>query len=151
MSDISIDQIKSLRERTGLSVAEVKKALAEAGGDEAKAIELLKSRGGDIAMKKSGRELNSGIIDAYVHGTKQTGCMLELLCETDFVARNEEFVALAHEIAMHVTAMKPRNQDELLAQPFIKDPNRTVKDLITDHIAKIGENIQVGRFELFEL
>lgn len=151
MTEISIEQIKSLREKTGLSVAEVKKALTEAGGDETKALELLKSRGGDIATKKAGRELNAGVVDAYVHGNKKTGVMLELLCETDFVARNDEFLALAHDLAMHITAMKPASAEELMEQPFIKNPEQTIRELVTGLIAKIGENIQVGRFELFEI
>ena len=151
MADISIDQVKSLRDKTGLSVADVKKALTESGGDEAKALEILSKRGGDIAAKKSSRELKAGIIDSYIHSTRRVGCMVELLCETDFVGRNEEFQTLAHDIAMHVTAMKPASNEELLEQPFIKNPDQTIRDLITAHVAKIGENIQIGRFELFEL
>ncbi len=151
MAEISIDQIKSLRDRTGLSVADVKKALTEAGGDEARAMELLKARGGDVAAKKAGRELKAGIVEAYVHSNRKIGCMLELLCETDFVARNEGFLGLAHDLAMHITAMKPADNEELLEQPFIKDPNQTIKEVITAHIAKIGENIQVGRFEVFQI
>jgi elongation factor Ts len=151
MSDVSIDQIKSLREKTGLSVAEVKKALAEAGGDEAKAMEVLKARGDVVAAKKADRELGAGIIDAYVHANRRAGCMLELLCETDFVGRNEEFQTLAHDIAMHITAMKPASIEELLGQPFIKNPDQTISQLLTASIAKIGENIKIGRFELFEI
>lgn len=151
MAEVSIEQVKSLRDKTGLSVADVKKALTKVGGDETKALELLKSRGGDIAVKKAGRELNAGIIESYVHSNRKAGAMLELLCETDFVARTDEFLALAHDIAMHITAMKPASADELMEQPFIKNPEQTIKELLTGHIAKIGENIQVGRFELFEL
>ena len=151
MSSITIEQVKTLRNKTGLSVADVKKALSEAKGDEAKALEILKKRGGDVASKKSGRELKAGIIDSYIHGNRQSGCMIELHCETDFVCRNEEFKTLAHDLAMHITAMKPANKEELLEQQFIKNPDQTIQDLIAAHIAKIGENIQVGRFELFEL
>ena len=151
MAEISIDQIKVLRDKTGLSVAAVKKALSEANGDETKALELLKARGGAVAAGKAGRELKAGIVESYVHGNKRTGCMLELMCETDFVARNSEFIELAHDLAMHITAMKPQNKEELLEQPFIKDPNQTIKDLMTGVIAKLGENIQVGRFEQFEI
>jgi len=151
MSDISIDAIKSLRDRTGLSVADVKKALTEAGGDEAKAVELLKARGGDIATKKAGRELNAGLVDSYVHSNRKVGCMVEVLCETDFVARNEEFQQFAHDVAMHIAAMKPATVEELLEQPSIKDPNVTIGGLLTGLIAKIGENMQIGRFELFEI
>jgi elongation factor Ts len=151
MSNISVEQIKSLREKTGLSMADVKKALAESGGDEAKALEILAARGGDIAAKKSGRELKAGIIDSYVHSNRQTGALVELLCETDFVARTDEFQGLAHDIAMHITAMKPANIQELLEQPFIKNPEQTVGALLTSYIAKIGENIQLARFETFEV
>ncbi len=151
MSDISIEQIKSLREQTGLSMADVKKALTEAGGDDAKALELLAARGGAIAAKKAGRELKAGVVDAYVHSNKLAGAMVELRCETDFVARTEEFVALAHDIAMHATAMKPASVEELLEQPFIKDPNQTVGAFLTASIAKIGENIQVGRVDTFTI
>ncbi len=149
--DISIDQIKALREETGLSVADVKKALDEAGGDTDKARELLASQGGAIAAKKSGRELKAGIVDSYIHTNKLSGCMVELRCETDFVSRGEGFQALAHDLTLHITAMKPQNLEELLEQPFIKNPEQTIRDLVTSHIAKLGENIQIGRFEVFEI
>ncbi len=151
MSEISIDQVKELREETGLSVGDIKKALTEAEGDVAKARELLASRGGDIAAKKAGRDLKAGLIDSYVHTNKQSGCMLELRCETDFVSRGEGFQELAHDLSLHITAMKPQNIEELLAQPFIKNPEQTIQDLIASNIAKLGENIQIGRFEVFEI
>lgn len=151
MADVSLDQIKSLREKTGLSMADVKKALTEAGGDEAKALEALAARGGDIAAKKAGRELKAGVVDAYVHNNKMSGAMVELLCETDFVSRTDEFVALAHDIAMHVTAMKPASIEELMKQPFIKNPEQTISALLTSAIAKIGENIKLERFESFTI
>ncbi len=151
MADISIDQIKSLRDETGLSVADIKKALTEAGGDVDKTRELLASRGGDIAAKKAGRELKAGIVDSYIHNNKLSGCMIELLCETDFVSRGEVFQNLAHDLVLHITAMKPQNVEELMEQAFIKNPEQTVRDLVTSHIAKLGENIQVGRFEVFQI
>ena len=151
MADISIDQIKALRDETGLSVADIKKALTEAGGDVDKTRELLASRGGDIAAKKAGRDLRAGLIDSYIHNNKLSGCMLELRCETDFVSRGEVFQTLAHDLSLHITAMKPQNVEELMEQPFIKNPEQTIKDLITSHIAKLGENIQVGRFEVFQI
>ncbi len=151
MADISIDQIKSLRDETGLSVADIKKALIEAGGDIDKTRELLASRGGDIAAKKAGRELKAGLVDAYIHNNKLSGCMLELRCETDFVSRGEVFQALAHDLALHITAMKPQNVEELMEQMFIKNPEQTIHDLITSHIAKLGENIQISRFEVFQI
>lgn len=146
-----IDKIKNLRDDTGLSFNEIKKALDEAGGDEVKAKEALKAYGAAIAAKRSAREAKEGIIESYVHTTKKVGALVELLCETDFVARNAEFQQLAKDIAMHVVAMKPSDIAELLAQPFVKDPNITVQDLITQYVAKIGENIQLGKFALFEI
>lgn len=145
------DKIKELRDKTGLSFNEIKKALSETGDVVEKALETLKSRGALVAGKKSARQVKDGIVEAYVHSTRKVGCILELLCETDFVARNEEFRSLAHELAMHITAMKPASTDELLGQEYIKDPSWKVKDLIDQHIAKLGENIQVGRFEIFEI
>ena len=145
------DKIKNLRESTGLSLSQIKKALDEAGGDETKAREILKAQGVAVAAKKSSREMKEGIVDAYIHANKKLGVMVEVSCETDFVARNSEFQKLAHDLAMHIAASKPGNAEELLGQPFIKDPSLTVHDLISQHIAKLGENIQVGRFEIFEI
>ena len=146
-----LDKIKSLRDETGLSVADIKKALSEAAGDIDKARELLVSRGGDIAAKKVGRELKAGLVDSYIHNNKLSGCILELLCETDFVSRGEIFQTLAHDLALHITAMKPQDVEELMEQMFIKNPQQTIRDLITSHIAKLGENIQIGRFEVYEI
>jgi|SRR3989344_1722862 len=147
----NIDKVKQLRDQTGLSFSEINKALDEAGDDIEKAKALLAARGANIADKKSSRQLKAGIVDSYIHSTKKLGVMLELLCETDFVARNEEFQSLAHELAMHISAFKPGNVDELLSQPFVKDPSQTVKDLINQRVAKLGENIQIGRFQILEI
>lgn len=144
-------KLKQLRDSTGLSFNAIKKALEESGDDVGRALELLKSQGAAVADKKASRELKAGIVEAYIHSNKKLGCMFELLCETDFVARNDEFKSLAHEIAMHIAAMKPTSNASLLAQSFIKDPSQTVKDLISQHIAKLGENIQVGKFEILEI
>src|SRR3989344_4012978 len=144
------DKIKQLRDSTGLSLGQIKKALDEAGGDEAKAMELLKAQGLATAEKKSSREVKEGIIDSYIHANKKLGSMVEIMCETDFVARNSDFQNLAHDIAMHIAASRPGNVEELLAQPFIKDPNITVKEIVNQCIAKVGENIQISRFEIFE-
>ncbi len=146
-----IDKIRALRDQTGLSFDKIRKALEEANGDEAKAIEVLKSYGADTAAKKADRQVREGVVEAYVHATHKVGAMLELFCETDFVARNEEFRALAKDIVLHVTAMKPATAEELLAQPFVKDPAVTIQDLITQTIAKVGENIQLGRFVVYEI
>jgi len=146
-----IEKIKNLREATGLSFNQIKKALDEAGGDEVKAVEVLKSYGTSVAEKKSSRELKEGIVDSYIHGNKKVGSILELHCETDFVARNEEFQLLAHNLAMHIAATHPTDEAELLGQAFIKDPNVTIQDLITSAIAKLGENIRIGKFATFVL
>jgi len=149
MSDTN--KIKQLRDSTGLSLGQIKKALDEAGGDEIKARGILKAQGIAVAAKKSSREVKEGVIDSYIHANKKLGAMVEVLCETDFVARNAEFQKLAHDLAMHVAAVRPGTVDDLVAQPFVKDQAITVKELIDQYIAKLGENIQVGRFEIFEI
>lgn len=146
-----VEKIKHLRESTGLSFNEIKKALDESGGDEVKAVEILKTHGVKVAEKKASREVKEGIVASYVHATKKLGSMVEVFCETDFVARNNDFQGLAKEIAMHIAASKPESVSNLLNQPFVKNPDITVKDLINGYIAKLGENIQVGRFELFKI
>ena len=146
-----IEKIKNLRDSTGLSLGEIKKALSESNGDEEKAREILSTLGSKMADKKSSRLVKEGVVDSYIHSNKKVGSMVEILCETDFVARNTEFQNLAHELAMHIVAMRPANNEELLSQPFVKDQNITVKDLINQHIAKLGENIQIGRFEVLAI
>jgi len=167
----NLEQIKKLREKTGAGIVEVKKALDEAGDDETKALELLRKRGQEKAGKKAGREAFEGVIGSYVHSNGKIGAMVKLQCETDFVARNVEFKALAQDIAMHITAANPqyiRPEDvpaeikegkenkfseeiSLLTQPFVKNPEQTVGDLISEKIGKIGENIQIGEFSRLEL
>ncbi len=146
-----IELIKELRDATGLSFKEIREALGESGGDKARAIEVLKAHGAALAQKKASRETQEGVIDAYIHATKKIGALVELLCETDFVARNPLFAELSHELAMHIAAMDPRDVEELLKQSFIKDEDISVQDLITQYIAKLGENIKVGRFIRFEI
>lgn len=146
-----IDKIKALRDSTGLSLNEIKRALTEAGGKEERAREILQKLGVKMAAKRSARQVKEGVIDTYVHNTRKVASVVELLCETDFVARNVEFQKLAHELAMHIAAMKPGSLDELLNQPFVRDQDMTVKDLISQYVAKLGENIQVDRFEIFEI
>jgi elongation factor Ts len=156
--------IKELREKTGAGIMECKRAIDDAVGDLARAEQLLKERGLAKAEKKLGREANQGIVDSYIHAGGRIGALVEVNCETDFVARNEEFRALVHEIAMQVAAMNPsRISGEepiadgavgdvpLLEQPFIKDNARTIQDLVTEHIARLGENIVVRRIARFEL
>src|SRR3989344_2971771 len=149
MSDT--EKIKHLRDTTGLSLDQIKKALDEAGGDVSRTMEVLKAHGVAVASKKSSREVKEGVVDAYIHATKKLGALVEVLCETDFVARNVEFQKLAHELAMQVAATKPGTLEDLLSQPFIMDQDITIKDLINQYVAKLRENIQVGRFEIFEI
>ena len=146
-----LDQIKKLREQTDVSVMQCKKALEEAGGDFDKALELLREEGAKIAEKKSEREMKAGIVDAYIHSNKQIGAMVEVLCETDFVARNKDFQEFVHNIAMHIAAMNPSNKEELLEQAYIKNPNITIADYIKEAVQKFGENINISRFEVFNL
>src|SRR3989338_4331845 len=151
MAKSEIEKIKDLRDSTGLSFNEIKKSLAEAGGDKERAKEILQKLGVQMAAKKSSRQVKEGVIDTYVHSTRKIASVVELLCETDFVAKNVEFQKLAHELAMHIAALRPGSVDELLGQPFIKDQDISVKELINQNIAKLGENIQLGRFEVFEI
>ncbi len=191
-----LELIKKIREQTGAGVVDVKKALDETKGDEAKAIEILRKKGQDKALKKSGREAKEGVVASYIHSNGKLGAMVKLFCETDFVARNEEFQALAKDIAMHISATDPqflnpedvsdkavekekeiwetqlkeegkpeemigkimegkekkfREEISLMTQPFVKDPEITIGELVTQKIGKIGENIQIGEYSRFEL
>lgn len=147
---ITTEQIKELREKTGISIAQCKKALEEAGGDMAKALEWLKAKSAEIADKKADRELGAGVVSAYIHGDK-IGAMITLQTETDFVSKNPEVKALADDIAMHVSAMMPADVAELLTQPFIKNPDQTVGDLIKTAIQKFGERVEVGQIVRIEV
>ena len=145
---------------------ECKKALLQTRGDMDKALQILKEEGLLEAKKKAGRATTQGLIEAYVHTGGRIGAMVEVNCETDFVARTDEFKKLAHHLAMQVAAMPPQfvSKEEapeevdiepeaacLLLQPYIKDPNKTIQDIITETIAKVGENIKIKRFARFEL
>ena len=144
--------IKKLREQTGAGVMDVKKALEEARGDAEKALEILKSRGLEIAGKKAERTTSQGRIESYVHGNPPTiGVLVELLCETDFVAKNDGFGKLTREIAMQVASMNPADSQELLEQEYIRDPGKSVQDLLNEAIGKFGENIRIGRFVRYKL
>lgn len=147
----NIETIKQLRDSTGFSLDEIRKALEEARGDKARAVEILKAHGASIAERKSARTTNQGIVEAYIHSTKKVGAMVEILCETDFVARNPMFTQLAHELAMHIAAMDPADMKELLSQFYIKDQDQTVADFVQNYIAKLGENIKIGKFARFQL
>jgi elongation factor Ts len=141
MADVNV--VKNLRDQTGLSFDKIKKALDEASGDQAKALDILKAQAGEQAAKKADRDAKDGLVASYVHSTNRIGAMLTLACETDFVARNDDFKALARDLAMHASAMRPASPDEMLAQAFVKDPNVTVQDVINQAIQKLGENIKL--------
>ena len=165
--EISTAHIKELREKCGAGVMDCRSALIETQGDLQKAAELLKERGCAKAAKKADRVTAHGLAETYVHTGGRVAAMVELNCETDFVARTDEFKRLAHEIAMQVAAMNPSfvlaeqvppgtviPEGEiicLLDQAFIKDPSKTIKDLMIEVIARVGENIRVSRFARFEV
>lgn len=151
MAEITTADIKSLREETGLSIAEVRKALDAAQGDKTKALEILKGRSVEAAAKKADRTLGSGSVASYIHGGGTSGTLVELSCETDFVSKNEEFKNLAKDIAMHVAAMNPVDVAELLTQPFIKSPDKTIQDLVNGAIQKFGERTEIRRFTRFSV
>ena len=191
-----LEKIKTIREKTGAGVVDVKKALTQANGDEEKAIEILRKSGQAKAVKKSERTAKEGVVVSYVHSNNRIASMVKLLCETDFVARNSDFQELGKDIAMHVAAMNPkfltpedvsrdlvekekeiwieqlkkegkpeamiakimegkekkfREELALLSQPFIKNPEVTIRELIAEKIGVIGENIQIGEFVRYEL
>jgi len=148
---ITTEEIRALREATGLSIMQCQKALEQAGGDKDKAIAILKERGAEIAAKKSDRTLGAGIVVSYIHTGDTVGTMLELLCETDFVAKNPEFKSVARDIAMHIAAMSPADTAELLEQPFIKDPRQKIVDLINSTVQKFGERTEIGHFVRFSI
>jgi elongation factor Ts len=164
--EITTAQVKELREKTGAGVMDCRRALMETGGDMDKAIEVLRAQSLTKAAKKAERVVRQGVIETYIHTGGRIGAMVEVNCETDFVARTDVFKQLAHDIAMQVAAQEPVciSEDKmpkdselpkevacLLLQPFIKDPSRTIQDLINEAIARTGENIKVNRFARFEL
>ena len=164
--EISAVEIKALREKTGAGVMDCKRALTETGGDFEVACDVLRSWGLAVAEKKAGRITEQGLIETYVHTGGRIAVLVEVNCESDFVARTETFRELAHDLAMQVAATAPlyvnpedASQGEeslpdecyLMLQPFIKDPTRTVRDIVTEAIARVGENIRVRRFVRFEL
>ena len=163
---ISVDRVKELRDQSGAAIMQCRNALIEAQGDIEKALEILKQQSISLAEKKTNRATTQGLIEAYVHAGGRIGAMVEVNCETDFVARTDEFKKLAHHLAMQVAAMAPKfiSSEEvpegteiepqtacLLLQPDIKEPDKTVREIIVETIAKVGENIKVGRFARFEL
>ncbi len=155
MVTVTADQIKTLRDKTGVSMMQCREVLIEADGDMDKALALLKAKGASIASKKGDRELGAGTVQSYIHGQGALGSMVELMCETDFVARNEEFQALAKDIAMQIAATDEEvlrgGNDALLKQPFFKDPSQTIGGLIDGAVQKFGERTQLGRFVKFTI
>lgn len=164
--EVSVVMVKQLREQCGAGIMECRNALIEAGGDTDKAARILKENGLIKAQKKAGRTTTQGLIEAYIHTGGNIGAMVEVSCETDFVARTDEFKELAHHLAMQVAAIPPQfiSREEvpdkadiesdtacLLLQPYIKSPDKTVQDIVTETIAKVGENIKIKRFVRFEL
>ena len=163
---VSVDAIKALREETGAGVMDCKRALEAADGDVGRAQDILRQEGIASAAKKASRATNDGVVESYIHSGGRIGVLVEVNCETDFVARTPEFRELAHNLAMQVAAMDPQHVDEadlpegaevnpqedcLLQQAFIRDPSKTIEDLLKETVGKLGENIRVRRFTRFAL
>lgn len=164
--DITTQMIKKLREQCGAGIMDCRGALVTTNGDVKKALAILKEKGLVKAQNKSERITMQGLVESYIHTAGRIGALVEINCETDFVARTEEFKCLAHDVAMQVAALSPSFVSEedipdgtevdpvescLLSQPFIKDPTKTIKDIIVETIAKTGENIKIRRFIRYEL
>ncbi len=143
--------VQRLRAETNAGVMDCKRALEDAAGDFEKAKVLLKERGLASVAKKAGREAKEGTVASYIHAGGRIGALVEIASETDFVARGEEFQKLAQEVAMQVAAMAPADLDDLLAQAYIRDGSKTIKDLVTAVAVKTGENVSVRRFQRFAL
>lgn len=151
MAKVTAQLIREVKEETGAPMVRAKKVLDELNGDKSAAIEILRKEGFEKMAKRADRETANGVVASYSHHTGKVASLVELLCETDFVARNELFVELAKSIAMQVASMSPADADELLSQDFIKEPGKTVKDLISEVTAKTGENIRLGKFTRLEV
>lgn len=160
--EISAAAVKELREKTGAGIMDCKRALEDTNGNVDKAIEALRQKGLMKHTKVAGREVKQGVIESYIHTGGRIGALVEVNCETDFVARTDEFRTLAREIAMQVASMNPKTvgtiggegdegDDALLSQEYIRDSRKSIRDLIKETIAKVGENIQVSRFMRFEV
>lgn len=148
---VNINTIKKLRNETGAGVMRVKNVLDEVKGDEKKALEILKKEGFERVAKRSDRATSQGIVASYIHHSGKIGVLVEILVETDFVAKNELTQALGKEIALQVASMNPKNLKELLDQEFIKEPKKTISDLVKEVSAKTGENVKIGRFARIEI
>lgn len=148
---ISAEQIKALRDKTGVSMMMVKKALEEANGDEVRALEVLTQLSAEVAEKKSDRELGAGIVDAYIHHDKKTGVLIDVRCESDFVAKNPEFQGVIHMIALQIAALQHSTVEELLAAPAMQDESKTVQDLVNELTGKFGERVTVAAFTRYTI
>ncbi|MEK7525909.1 MAG: elongation factor Ts [Patescibacteria group bacterium] len=171
MSKLNVEQLKNLREQTGAPIMRVKQVLEEQNGDENKALAILRKEGFEKAAKRTDRATSQGKVFSYLHHSGKIGSMVEILCETDFVARNELFDELGKNVAMQIAAMNPKDIEELEKQDFInptglqaslinptglqasliKDSSKKIEDLVKEVIAKTGENVQIGKFARFEL
>jgi elongation factor Ts len=149
-NEVSAESVQQLREMTGAGVMDCRKALMEAKGNVDAAKKFLREKGVSKVEKRAGRETGAGLVHSYVHNDR-IGVLLDVRAETDFVVRSEPFQKLAHEIAMQISAMAPKDVEELLAQPYIKDESKTVKDLVNEVIAKVGENVSVNQFYRIEV
>lgn len=164
--EVTVDMVKALRKRTGAGVMNCKRALEESEGNLEKAEDILRELGTTLAAKKASRVTNEGLIESYIHSGGRIGAIVELNCETDFVARTQDFNQLAHDLAMQVAAMSPLYVDSadipegkeansheecLMQQPFIKDPTKTVQDLVNEAVGRLGENVRVRKFTRFSL
>jgi elongation factor Ts len=165
--EVSVDLVKALREETGAGIMDCKRALEQADGDLGRARSLIREKGLSTAAKKADNITNEGVVESYIHTGSRVGALVELNCQTDFVARTGDFRSLAHELAMQVAAMSPTyidaseipddqdgvspEQDCLLQQPYIRDNSQTVQDLVNDAVGKLGENVRVRRFSRFAL
>lgn len=151
MATVDFAKLKQLRDETGISIALCKKALEESDNAIDKAKKLLEEWGIEKAKSKASRETKQGAVFSYIHHNKKIGALVEIFCETDFVATNDDFGTMGRDIAMHIASVSPENEKELLDSAFIKDPSKTIDNLIKEYILKIGENMKIGKFIRFEI
>lgn len=147
---VTAEAVQKLREATGAGVMDCRKALIDAEGDFDKAKAIIGEKGLAKMEKRADRETGAGLIESYIHN-ERIGVLLDVRAETDFVVRSEPFHELAHDLAMHIAAVGPENVDELLTQPFVKDESKTVKDVIGEVVAQVGENVSVHKFFRMEV
>lgn len=149
--NINIEDLKKLREKTSAGVSDCREALEQSNGDMKEAEEILRKKGLEKAAKKSDREVKAGGIFSYLHHTGRLGAILSLACETDFVAKTDDFQKLGKEIALHIASMKPKTVEELMEQEYVRDGSKKISDLIKEVIGKLGENITVVGMSVLEV